>query len=256
MKARDFLIYFAYKYEGDYEAILGALRTKERIDESLLATFDIASTKAITIVDEDYPDAFKVINRPPLVIFYEGDINLLHHLNKAIAIIGAREYSEYGEKMSKLFSEELAKEDFTIVSGLARGIDGFAHQAALDAGGKTIAVLGSGIHEPYPLSNKKIYEAIKESGLLISEYPGKIKPKPEYFKIRNRLVAALGKGVLVIEAKHKSGTVITVGYALEKGGDVYCVPERAGMQSGCNQLIKDGAYLVESAKDIINLWNE
>lgn len=255
-KARDVLLYFASKYEGNYHAIINALRSKEPVDDALFNKYkeDWEKVDTITIIDEDYPALFKTVNNPPIVLFLKGNKELLFNLEKSIAVIGAREYSEYGKNMTYEIVEGLVKEKFTIVSGLARGIDGFSHDACLRAGGNTIAVLGSGINYPYPKSNKKLYDEVSKHGLLISEYPNDTKPEPDYFKFRNRLVAALTKAVLIIEAKYRSGTIITVGYALEKGSDVFCVPERAGRNSGCNRLIKDGAYLVESASDIIKLW--
>lgn len=257
-KARDVLIYFAYKYAGDYDAILAALRRKEKIDDNLFMDWQCKwdAESIITIVDDDYPETFKTVNRPPIVLFFKGDKTLLLDLSKAIAVIGAREHSTYGAEQTIAIVRELATQNFVIVSGLARGIDGIAHQESLNANGKTIAVLGSGIDYPYPASNKHLYEAIAANGLIISEYPSDTKPQPHFFKIRNRLVAALTNGVLIIEAKYRSGTVITVGYALEKGSDIYCIPERVGQNSGCNRLIKDGAYLVETATDIIDLWRD
>lgn len=256
-KARDILIYFSYKYNGDYNEILKALKKKEKIDDELYEQFKEKWEKknVITIIDENYPETFKTINFPPIVLYLKGQATLLEDITKSIAIIGARESTKYGEQMTRLITEELASDHFTIVSGLARGIDSFAHHSALSVGGKTIAVLGSGIDYVYPLSNRELYRQIAQSGLIISEYPDFTKPAPENFKFRNRLIAALSKAVLITEAKHKSGTMVTVGFALEKGNDVFCIPHLATSGSGCNKLIKDGAYLVESAKDIINLWS-
>lgn len=256
-KSRDILIYFALKYEGDYEKILNAIKSREKInDRAYEEEFNKGEEfKAITIVDYDYPHAFKCIPNPPLVVFYKGDVTLLNNLDKAIAVIGAREYSSYGKDNTFKIVTDLVKEGYMIVSGLARGIDGFAHEAALSANGKTIAVLGSGIDYPYPLSNTALYNEIVEKGLIVSEYPRALKPEPEFFKFRNRLVAALSRGLFIVEAKYRSGTIITASYALERGSDIFCLPERAGMESGTNKLIKDGAYLVESATDIINLWS-
>lgn len=255
-KARDILLYFATKYEGDYHQIISALRNKEKIEEEAYLHYqkEWEEVETLTIIDHDYPEIFKTINNPPIVLFMKGDTTLLNRPDKSIAVIGARDYSEYGKRKTFEFVESLVKEDYIIISGLARGIDSFAHEAALSHNGKTIAVLGGGINYPYPASNKKLYEKISNTGLIISEYPNLTKPLPDYFKYRNRLVAALSRGVLIIEAKYRSGTIITVGHALEKGGDIFCVPERAGVNSGCNKLIKDGAYLVENASDIFEQW--
>lgn len=254
---RNILLYFSSKYAGDYHEIVNALRRKEEINDDELKEYAKTweTLHTITIVDHDYPACLKVIPNPPIVLYLKGDLTLLNNLERAIAVIGAREYSDYGKTKTYEIVTELVSDDFTIISGLARGIDGFAHDAALKAQGKTIAILGSGINYPYPAQNKKLYEAIEDKGLIISEYPDLTKPAPDYFKFRNRLVAAFATNVLIIEAKYRSGTIITVGHALEKGSDIYCLPERAGLDSGTNKLIKDGAYLVESASDIKKLWN-
>ncbi len=256
-KPRDILLYFATKYAGDYQSIVQALKRKELLDETLYETYveTWADLETITIVDHDYPPLLKVVANPPIVLFLKGDRTLLDNLDKAIAVIGARDHSTYGKAKTYEIVKDLVASEFTIVSGLARGIDGFAHDACLKAGGKTIAILGSGINYAYPAQNRALYEKIAKHGLLISEYPHLTKPEPDFFKFRNRLVAALTHGVLIIEAKYRSGTIITVGHALEKGSDIFCLPERAGMESGTNKLIKDGAYLVEDANDIKKLWS-
>ena len=256
LKARDTLIYFSCKYEGDYHLIIKALRTKEKIVEEDYVKYEksLEGLTIITIIDSDYPEVFKTINHPPIVLFLKGDASLLNKLERSIAVIGTREFSEYGKQVTLNIVKDLVREDFVIVSGMARGIDRFAHEAVLDNGGKTIAILGSGINNPYPASNKDIYKRIAETGLIISEYANMTKPQPDFFKFRNRIVAALSNGVLITEAKYRSGTLITVGFALERGCDIYCVPERVGVESGCNRLIKDGAYLVEHAGDIIKFW--
>lgn len=253
--ARDVLLYFSLKFEGDYDRILEAIKNKVMIDENeYLSTISLFKGQFITIVDLDYPEQFKRIYRPPLVIYYKGDIRLLSDLSKAIAIVGTRKPSEYGEMMTYTITRELVKHGFLVVSGMAKGIDACAHEATLLEKGKTIAVLGSGIDNPYPAQNKELYQNIVASGLVLSEYPGQAKPNKAHFPERNRLVAGLSRGVLVTEAKIHSGTLITVGASLAMGGDIFCVPSRALEDSGTNRLIKDGAYLVEDASDIINLW--
>ncbi len=253
-KAREVLLYFAIIYEGDYERILDSIRNKVKIDEGdyrrVITSF---SGDYFTIVDEVYPERFKKIYRPPLVVFYHGDFSLVDDLSKAISVVGTRNPSDYGEKMAAVLVDGLVANDYLIISGMAKGIDAVAHQRALDSGGKTIAVLGSGINNPYPRQNEELYKRIIAKGLILSEYPDKVKPNKENFPARNRLVAALSDALLVVEASYRSGTLITVGASLANGGDIFCVPARAGELSGTNQLIKDGAYLVETVDDIINL---
>ncbi len=157
--------------------------------------------------------------------------------------------------MAEKISNELAMKNYTIVSGMAKGIDGVATRAALNAGGKAVGVLGSGIDMCYPMENEDIYENLKRGGLLISEYPPGIKPSKENFPFRNRIIAALSKLTIVGEANKKSGTLITVGYALEGGKEVACIPFRADEDSACNSLIRDGAALITSTEDVLNLLN-
>jgi DNA processing protein len=169
-----------------------------------------------------------------------------------VGVVGSRDCSAYGRKIT----EELVKgiaDEHAIVSGLAKGIDTVAHETAIKYKGKTIAVLGSGIDYCYPKCNQELYKEIKENHLLISEYPGEVEPCPSYFPIRNRIVTGLSKALLVTEAYKMSGTLISVKLALEFGKTIMCVPYEADKNSMCNQLIKDGAYMVESCDDIKDL---
>lgn len=246
------LLYFALKYQGDYKKILSAIEAKEQIDKNELQEVENKiRCKYITLLDNNYPDAFKHTGTPPFVLFYYGDISLLNKPNK-IAMIGCRKNSMYGEIMSKKIVKDFKKDNAICVSGLAEGIDSISHLCALENNIKTIAVLGSGIDYCYPSINIDIYNAIKEKGLLISEYPNNTKPLPHYFLIRNRIIAAISDYVCVVEANYKSGTMNTVAYALEYGKDVCCVPSLATNNSGCNKLIKEGARLIENYKDIMD----
>ena len=246
---RKILLYFALKYQGDYYKIYEAISKKENVEKEKLVNIE-KQIKAnyLTIIDNNYPACFKNIPNPPFVIFYYGDINLIN-MNNNIGIIGKRKNTDYGKKMTfKLISE--LNHSSCIVSGLAKGIDALSHQYALEFNLKTIAVLGSGIDYCYPKENMILYKQIKEKGLIISEYPNQHLPYKKNFLIRNRLIAALVKDLIVIEADLKSGTMNTVSYGLEYGKEIYCVPERANINSGCNYLIKQGAHLLESIKDI------
>ena len=173
---------------------------------------------------------------------------------KSIAIIGSRDYSDYGKRVAKDFAYNLAENDICIISGLARGIDSFAHEACLSAEGKTIAVLGSGLDIIYPKENIGLFnKIILNGGLVISEYPLGTKPQKQHFPARNRIISGLSDGVLVIEAKEKSGTNITVDFALEQGKDVFVVPGNiySKTSNGTNFLIKEGAIPVTNFLDII-----
>ena len=177
----------------------------------------------VNIQDKEYPQMLKEIYSPPISLYIKGDKNILN--NNSIAIIGCREASEYGKKASKYFSYNLAKKGINIVSGLAKGIDSYSHIGAICANGKTIAVIGNGLDTIYPKENKNLEEnIIKSGGAILSEYPLGTKPEKMNFPARNRIISGLSKAVVVIEAKEKSGTLITVDFALEQGRDVYVVP--------------------------------
>ena len=200
-----------------------------------------------------YPDKLRNIDSPPKQLFCLGNLELFN--TKSIAVIGSRNYSTYGERAAKEFSYNLAKSGICIVSGFARGIDSFSHIACIEAGGKTIAVLGSGLNVIYPKENARLFEKIVENGgLIISEYPLDTKPLKQNFPARNRIISGLSDGVVVIEARKNSGTNITVDFALEQGKDVFVIPGNiySKTSDGTNFLIKEGAIPVTSYKDIIN----
>lgn len=200
-----------------------------------------------------YPENLKNISSPPKELYCLGNLKLLN--SKSIAVIGSRVYTNYGKKAAKEFAYNLANNDISIVSGFARGIDSFSHQAALEAKGKTIAVLGSGLDVIYPKENNKLYQdIIKNNGLIISEYPLGTQPKKQNFPARNRIISGLSDGVLVIEARKNSGTNITVDFALEQGKDVFVIPGNiySNTSNGTNFLIKEGAIPVTDYKDILN----
>ena len=201
-----------------------------------------------TILSEDYPPSLRVLKDPPFVLFYYGDLSLTNLAS--ISMVGMREPDDYGKKMAETITKAI-RDDFVIVSGMAKGIDGICHQNAR----KTIAVLGCGIDFCYPACHHELYEVIKKDGLVLSEYPEKTKPERSYFPFRNRLVAGLGQAIIVIQAKQKSGTMITVTHALEQGKPVFAVPCRIGDYDGTLALLKDGAILLENVEDIYEELN-
>lgn len=207
--------------------------------------------RVIPYGDKAYPEALKAIYDPPTVLYVKGDLPRAGEL--CVAVVGSRIASIYGKKMARTIASDLARAGAAVISGMALGIDGAAHEGALEGGGRTFAVLGGGIAKPYPPEHKKLSEKIAELGGLISEYPVQMTPRPQYFPIRNRLVSAFSKAVLVIEAKEKSGALITADLALEQGRDVFALPGNADAlkSSGANKLIKEGAKLVTSAADIL-----
>lgn len=205
----------------------------------------------IPLDSEFYPISLKSIFDPPLVLFIKGEILLQDYFS--IAIVGTRLASFYGRTMSEKLTRDLVEKGFTIISGGARGIDTFSHQAALKAKGRTLAVLGSGLDIVYPPENKELFEEIAEKGALISEFPLSTRPDKGNFPMRNRIISGLSLGVVVIEAPHKSGALITVTHANEQGREVFSVPGHADsfVSRGTNQLLREGAKLVENVDDII-----
>ncbi len=205
----------------------------------------------ITIQDKEYPKLLRQIYDYPISIYVKGNIELLNY--ESIAIIGSRECSNYGKDAAKYFGYHLANNNKCVVSGLAKGIDSFAHIGALGANGNTIAVLGNGLQDIYPKENRELANMIiKKGGTIISEYPLGTPPNKMNFPARNRIVSGISDGVLVIEAKEKSGTLITVDFALEQGKEVFVVPGNINSiySVGTNRLIKEGARLVNCYEDI------
>lgn len=209
----------------------------------------------VTIVDNGYPNKLENIFMPPLVLFYQGNLKFSNQLS--LAVIGSRKCTEYGKKVVKMIVKDLVANNFVIISGLAYGIDTFSHKECIENNGKTISVLGSGLSNIYPNSNLELSQIIAKNHLLISEYPPHVKASKTHFPFRNRIVSGLSNGVLVIEAKEKSGTLITCDYALDQGKDILVIPndifEKNGV--GCNNLIKQGAKLVTNIKDVLENFN-
>lgn len=255
MRMREILIGFAVKYKGDWEKIHDALKNREHFttNRELEAFASTIKSKAVTIVDPEYPQALKQCLRPPYVLFYYGNISLVGDDRRCVSYVGSRDSSLYGEKMANVLASEIARNGYIVVSGMAKGIDAIATEAALDEGDGAVAVLGSGIDVPYPSTNIHLYKRLKKEGLIISEYPNDTPPKKDHFPLRNRIVAALSKATIVGEASKRSGTLITVGYALDMGRDVACVPYRMDENSACNFLIKEGAMIITSPPDLMEL---
>lgn len=208
--------------------------------------------KIISITDREYPSNLKDIYSPPLCLYIKGNEELLTKTN--ISIIGCRDCSNYGKEMAQKFAYELSKNSINIVSGLARGIDSYAHLGAIYGNGKTIAVLGNGLNTIYPKENIQLASKIlKTEGAIISEFPLGTEPNKMNFPLRNRIISGLSKGVLVIESKKKSGTLITVDFALEQGRDVFVLPGNINSKcsEGTNELIKQGAKVVTNYMEIL-----
>ncbi len=199
----------------------------------------------------DYPKRLLNIPDPPLMLFYKGRLPKENELS--LAIVGARECSSYGEKVAGIFSKELSVEGVQIISGMARGIDGIAQRSAVDVSGSTFGVLACGVDVVYPKENADIFEKILDKGGLISEFEPGTQPLRRFFPSRNRVISGLSDAVLVVEARKRSGTYITVTQALEQGREVYAVPGRItdALSDGCNNLIASGAGIAVSPEDVL-----
>ncbi|SHK30513.1 DNA-processing protein DprA [Tepidibacter formicigenes] len=210
----------------------------------------------ITINNPRYPQKLKNIYDPPYVLFVKGNIDILNDFS--IAMVGSRKPTRYGIWCAKKFSKELSSLGVNIISGMAIGIDSYSHLGCLNSKGKTIAVLGSSIDKPYPKENIKLMNDIVESGgAVVCEYPLETLPRPGYFPMRNRIISGICDGVLIVEAGEKSGSLITMDYALEHGKNIFSIPGNINsyMSKGTNKIIKEGAKLITCVDDILEEYD-
>jgi DNA processing protein len=231
------------------QAIFAQAGLKEA--EKELDAAEKAGYHLVTSGDEAYPPLLQEIGDPPLALYVRGDVSVLSQY--AVAMVGTRRPTAYGSSVAHRLACDLAQRQLVIVSGLARGIDSAAHRGALEAKGKTVAVLGSGIDVLYPRENKRLAEQVVESGALISEFPLGTAPTPENFPIRNRIISGLALGTIIVEAAEYSGSLITARLAAEQNREVYAVPGNitSAQSFGPNLLIKQGAKLVDQWLDVI-----
>jgi DNA processing protein len=230
--------------------LVEATRTTLDLDAIVTKVERLGQT-VIPYADSRYPALLRETSAPPIVLYVEGELTEAD--GSSIAIVGSRASSPYGRDVAKVLATDLAAAGMTIVSGLARGIDGVAHDAALTTGGRTIAVLAGGLDWIYPSEHKALARRVTENGALISEHPPGTRPQPYNFPLRNRIMAGISLGVVIVEAKVKSGTLITAKYAVHYNRDVFAVPGSvlSHASDGCHQLIKEGACLVRDAGDIL-----
>lgn len=209
------------------------------------------SVRSVYLHDPGYPALLREIPDPPDELWVSGDLATLE--GPCIAVVGSRAASQYAMEISAALAFDLAGRGMVVVSGMARGVDGAAHRGALEAGGRTVAVLGSGLNVPYPSEHAGLMEQIAGSGAVVSELPPDAPPLPHHFPLRNRIISGLSRAVVVIEAGEKSGSLITARCALEQGREVMAVPGNAlsGRNRGSHALLKDGAKLVEGVDDIL-----
>lgn len=230
------------------------LRSKLSL-EAEMEKLERRKVEAIPCEDPCYPSRLKEIHDYPPVLYVRGSLPPEGH--PCVAIVGTRRPTVYGRQVAEEMTADLARNGTTIVSGLARGIDSIAHRSALECGGKTIAVLASGLDIVYPAENLKLAQRIMESGALVSEYPLGVRPRPENFPLRNRIMSGLSLGVLVVEAGERSGALITAFQALEQNREVFAIPGSilSPTSKGTNRLIQEGAKLVCQCADILEELN-
>ena len=218
--------------------------------KSIIESISKSNIKFLTYTDDGYPKMLKYTIDAPYALFYKGRKEILSTRN--VAIIGSRKASVYGGEITKLLTKELNSYNITIISGGARGIDTVAHKSTLNNGGNTIVVLGCGIDVTYPKENKKLFDEVIEKGVIVSEFLPGTPPLKYNFPIRNRIISGMSELVIVVEAAKRSGTLITVDYALEQGREVMAVPGMiiGGGSSGCLNLIKDGAHMFTEMEDL------
>lgn len=207
--------------------------------------------KSVSFFSERYPESLKNIAQPPLALFYEGNIDFLEY--PSIAMVGARLATPYASQVLYQLIPKLVLENLVIVSGLAKGVDRLSHELAILAGGKTIGVIGCGLDRCYPKEVSDLFQEMKQKQLVLSEYPLGTPIKKHHFPMRNRIIAGLTQGTCVIEAKERSGSLITAQLALDNGKEVFAIPGEilSGQSSGCHRLIQDGAKCVYRMEDIL-----
>lgn len=250
MNAREMLIYFAIKYQGNFQDIYRALILKEEADPYAFEGYmKHVKCKILTFLDPEYPDYLKQSYKPPFVLFYYGDISLIQDMNKNLAVVGSRDADQQTLLNVHSLVEEVSQK-LNIVSGLARGIDATAHWGAIEGGGKTIAVLGCGIDVCFPTCNQTLYDEIKAHHLIISEYFNYIPPLAEHFPWRNRIIVALSRGTLLGAANHRSGSQITGNLTMAVNKELMVLPSSDIKNSFCDLLIQEGCPVVLNADDI------
>ncbi|HEX5386084.1 MAG TPA: DNA-processing protein DprA [Gemmatimonadales bacterium] len=229
---------------------------RPELGEAALAAAARLGGRAILPSDAEYPFPLRNIPEPPLMLFALGRIELL--ARAAVAIVGSRDHSRYGAEVCRAVARVVARAGAVVVSGMARGLDAVAHQAALDAGGATIGVLGNGLGVVYPAANEALYASVATAGLLLTEFPPGERPHAGSFPRRNRIISGLARAVVVVEAAVGSGALITAGSALDQGREVVAVPGpiTSRTSEGCNRLIRDGATPLLEATDVMQYLPE
>jgi DNA processing protein len=235
-------------------ALKNLLKARRQVDlDEVLRSVERSGAHVMTWDSPDYPHLLRQIPDAPPVLFVRGEITPADEW--AVAVVGTRKATVYGREVARRLAGDLARNGVTVVSGLARGVDGVAHKAALEAGGRTIAILGSGVDYIYPAEHRRLAEEIVEQGALLSSYSLGTRPEASNFPARNRIISGLSLGTLVVEAGRKSGALITADFALDQGRDVFAVPGSilSPASAGCNRLLREGAHVVTEVRDVLEV---
>ncbi|MFD1407604.1 DNA-processing protein DprA [Kroppenstedtia eburnea] len=244
-----------WRKAGVSSATIGRIREKwtPRWVERVSRELEKREIRAVTLLDGEYPPLLGQLPQPPWVLYVRGDVS--HLQGPGLAVVGTRKPTSYGKRVTRQLAGNIADRGWTVVSGLAAGVDGEAHRAALEAGGRTVAVLGCGVDVVYPRHHRDLYKEVVRKGAVISEVPPGTEPRPGLFPRRNRIISGLSWGTLVVEAAEKSGSLITAHHSLEQGREVFAVPGpvTSAWSRGTNRLIQEGAKCVIDADD---LWME
>lgn len=236
--------------------VVTGLENKQLLEDEL-ALIEQYSIDVLSLFEPEYPEILKQIHLPPLILYCKGAP--ISSPEKRISIVGSRKASDYAHQVVNTLVPQLVARDWNIVSGGAEGVDSMAHQATIDAGGKTIVVLGSGLMHPYPDSNKELFKTVvRQGGTLVSSFPLNTRPDRSNFPARNRIIAGLSHGCVIVQAAEKSGALITAQFALEQGRHVFAVPGSIyePLSVGCHALIQQGAKLINSTRDILEDFGE
>lgn len=240
--------------ENEYNTLLNS--ANQVYLDYILDGLDKRGIKAVTIESKDYPERLKQTAIPPLVLYTKGDVTLLNE--ECFAMVGSRKSLPLSISIAKDYAKSLSDAGFVLVTGIAQGVDSTVLETGIKNGKKVISVIAGGFDNLYPKSNQLLLDKVVENGLVISEYPPEVQSKPYFFPIRNRIIAGLSKGVLIVSGGMKSGTIYTAEYAEEYGRDLFSVPYSVGIPSGagCNDLIKRGAMLTDSPTDVLKFYGK
>ena len=253
-KIEELLLTISYICNGEWDDMFDIIKNKKRVDSKYLTIArDHVKSQFVHILSAKYPECYKHSHNQPICLYYYGDLNLLS--TPLLAVVGSRYPTAYQKRMTeKLIDEFLSKTDnkYGIISGMAKGIDQIAMEVAMKHQAKLVSILGSGIEYCYPKENQHIYDYCKKQGLLLSEYPCEIKPLPNHFPFRNRLIASACKAMFIPGASQRSGTSTSIKYALEAGKDILALPCDLENNDLTNHLIHDGADVVINADDLID----